>query len=302
MKKILITGGLGFIGLNLINYLQKYVDCEITVLDNESKGNRKDLHSSVHFIYGDIKDQKYCHGAILGNDTIIHLAAQTEVPKSVAYPIEDARTNTLGTLNLLELSKVHHVKKFIFASSNAVIGDVQSLPIKETMPTNPISPYGISKLSAENYCRFYNQIYSIPTVVLRFSNIYGKFAKHKSSVIAKFIRKIENDDQIEIYGDGNQTRDFLHVDDLCGAIVACIFHNQDKYQLYNIGSGKPTSINELVEILKRLYYPKELDINYVNERKGDIKNNYSSIVLANAILRWKPKIELEDGLKGIINV
>ncbi len=241
-KNWLITGGCGFIGTNLIRHLTETVpEIRIRVLDNLSIGSRADLasvcsfqeldstiekpisaddvnsKSAVELVVGDIRKADVCIAAAAGMDAVVHLAANTGVRPSVRNPRMDMEANVIGTFNILEAARLNNVRRFIFASSGAPIGECRP-PIHEEMPAHPISPYGASKLAGEGYCSAYCKAYGLETVCLRFSNIYGPNSGHKNSVIAKFIKKALNKETIEIYGDGEQTRDFIFIEDLIRAI------------------------------------------------------------------------------------
>lgn len=301
-KRFLITGGCGFIGLNLIDHLQENFDCSITVLDNESTGSSKSLPTDVEFVYGDISDMRKCWEACFKVDIIVHLAAKTEVIASIAHPRADATVNIFGTMNLLEVAKLAQVSKFIHASSAGVIGNTAELPIHEDTPVNPISPYGISKFAAERYVLAYASLYGLNTMVLRFSNVYGPKSAQKGSVIPKFIKRILNDQPIEIYGDGTQTRDFLFSGDLTKAIVKAIEYEPStpltKNRLFQLATGKETSILDLIQIL-RTTSPKPVEVLFCPPLPGEILRNYSDISKAKSILGWEPYYDLEAGVSQV---
>jgi len=240
----LVTGGCGFIGCNLIKRLISEGAAHIRILDNLSVGTRSDLSrvctftescveelhnvppssiltphfSPVHLLVGDIRDPDTCLAAAHGTDIIVHLAANTGVAPSVENPRMDMEINVIGTLNMLEAARQSSVKRFIFASSGAPVGECEP-PIHEELAPHPVSPYGASKLAGEGYCSAYYRTFSIETVSLRFGNVYGPLSSHKSSIVAKFIRQALAGEVCEIYGDGNQTRDFIYIDDLVEAII-----------------------------------------------------------------------------------
>ena len=255
----LITGGCGFIGTSLIKHLlANNLAKKIRVLDNLSVGTRADLSTvctftesplspqssalspdsrssalstnsvlspdKVELVVGDIRDPALTEACCQGIDVIVHLAANTGVPKSVENPRLDMECNVVGTFNMLEGARAQKVKRFVFASSGAPAGEVEP-PIHEELPPHPVSPYGASKLAGEGYCSSYYRTFGIETVCLRFSNVYGPGSTHKSSVVAKFIKQALNGETLEIYGDGTQTRDFIYIDDLIDAIYrAATYH------------------------------------------------------------------------------
>ncbi len=221
LKSVLVTGGAGFIGANLVRILLDR-DYRVTVLDNLSTGRREYLDGlPIEFIRGDILDVELVNRVVPGHDGIVHLAAQTGVPGSLADPRRDCEVNVIGMLNLLEACRLAGVGRFVFASSNAPLGR-QPPPATEDKAPLPISPYGASKLAGEGYCLAYHGSWGLGTVVLRFANVYGPYSTHKNSVVAKFFKDILAKGQITIDGDGRQTRDFLYVDDLCRAIVLAL--------------------------------------------------------------------------------
>ena len=305
--RILISGGGGFIGSNLVHYLSN-MNYELTVLDNLSVGTKENLldagyqSSESNLIVADIKDKQLIIDSLQGMHAVIHLAAQTSVIDSIENPQRSWDVNVTGTLNLLEGCRINRVKTFIFASSNAVLGE-QPPPANESQVPKPLSPYGSSKLAGEALCSAYYQSYGIKTVSLRFANCYGSFSKHKTSVINKFIHQFIHDRPITIYGDGKQTRDFIHANDICSAIHLCL-SNPDKIagEVFQIGSGIETSINQLTELLIQIIKTNastshyKLERNYQPKRKGEIIRNYSDISKVKDILDFQVQIKLQDGL------
>jgi UDP-glucose 4-epimerase len=302
-KTVLVTGGCGFIGVNVVKYLLDR-NFKIRILDDLSTGNKDNLSDAGlklpqdDLLNGDIRDQDIVIQAVKGVDAVIHLAAHTRVVESMAKPQENWDINTRGTANLLEACRISGVKTFIFASSNVALGQ-QIPPVDETKMPKPISPYGASKLACEALCTAYYYSFGLNTVSLRFGNCYGPFSRHKTSVIAKFIKNALQDEPLVIYGDGNQTRDFVHVADVCRAIHLCITtSNQISGEVFQIASGKETTVNELVKAIIGVS-GKNLKIIYKPRQKGEIERNYSNITKANKMLGYKPEIKLEDGLRNL---
>lgn len=309
LKTILITGGCGFIGTNLVKYLvgKGY---EIWILDNLSVGKGENLKklqsqdyrlSTAGLIIGDIRDRDVVSQAVKGMDAVVHLAAHTSVVESLENPKEDWDINVNGTLNLLEACHQSGVDKFIFASSNAVVGE-QTPPVDELKIPKPFSPYGASKLAGEALCSCYYHSFDLKTISLRFANCYGPYSAHKTSVIARFMRWAREEKPFIIYGDGDQTRDFIHVDDVCQSIYLSLMALDYRLatsdscgEVFQIASGVETSINKLAEMMKELT-ESNLQIIHEPEREGEIKRNYCSINKARAMLSFEPKIKLREGL------
>jgi UDP-glucose 4-epimerase len=318
-KKILISGGCGFIGINLVKYLLSKKDYQILILDNLSTGNKEYLKIVAHereievleedkdedkpyirLIIGDIIDQKICLKACREVYAVIHLAACAGVIPSIKNPFFDFKVNVLGTLNLLHAAVINKVEKFIFASSNAPMGN-QLPPLNESKIPKPISPYGASKLAGEGYCSAFYGSYGLKTAVLRFSNVYGPFSLHKDSVIAKFIKDAIIEGVLTIYGDGTQTRDFIYVDDLC-RIISKVLETEvpDAIfgEIFHLGTGIETSIISLAEYVRTLI-GNGTKIIFGPKRKGEIKRNYSNIDKARSLLEFQPEFSLEDGVKKV---
>lgn len=305
MIRVLITGGCGFIGANLTEYLLNNTDWHINILDNLSNGNLKDLENlkefktRVSFFKGDIIESKDISSAIKDCKYVINLAAQTGVIDSIQNPTFDERVNIYGIINLLKMSVDHKVEKFIQASSAAVLGK-QKMPINEEMCPKPISPYGVSKLASESYCRAFSYSYNIKTVILRFSNVYGPKSYNKGSVIPKFIRNMLSSDPLEVYGNGNQTRDFIYVKDICYGIYLSLIKDLNNFELIQLGTGAETSINSLIDNLKDITKEFNLiipEVKYSKSRVGEILHSYCDISKAEKILNFLVKGDLKQGLE-----
>jgi len=319
--KWLITGGCGFIGKNLVKTLCEEGGHSIRVVDNLSVGRAQDLadvcsfwdrspqdvkpmasstnQNGVELIQGDILDERLAMKVCAGAEAIVHLAACTGVPASVEDPKKDCLNNVVGTLNYLEAARAAGVKRFVFASSGAPVGECEP-PIHEEIPAHPVSPYGASKLAGEGYCSAYYRTFGIETVALRFGNVYGPGSGHKTSAVAKFIRQAMNGEPIEIYGDGNQTRDFVFIDDLIQAIRLAARVKGIGGETFQIATAKETTVEELV--LQLLPILEGLGISNVKilhtaPRLGDVRRNFSNTVKAASILGWQAKYSLEKGLK-----
>ena len=315
--KWLITGGCGFIGKNLIQKLMESPENSIRVVDNLSVGTRQDLNwafpayieskidqlhnfssKSVELVVADIMDADSAIKLTRGADVIVHLAANTGVGPSVEDPRSDCMTNVIGTFNYLEGARENNVSRFVFASSGAPIGECVP-PIHEEMAAHPVSPYGASKLAGEGYCSVYKQTYGINTVALRFGNVYGPGSTHKSSVVAKFIRRAMAGKVLEIYGDGSQTRDFIFLFDLIDAIYKAATVEKVGGEVFQIATNKETTVSEmlelLVDVMKESGFP-EVRVIKTEARLGDVMRNFSDISKAKKVLGWEAKWTLKNGL------
>jgi len=294
MRKILVTGGCGFIGSNLVPLLLTS-GYNVRVLDNLSVGSPAALQDlDVEVIEGDIRDEKAVIDALQTVDGVVHLAAHTSVIDSQKEPLLDFEINARGTLSLLIACLRRNVERFVFASSNAPIGETTP-PIDESKPSAPLSPYGASKLAGEGYCSAFHGSFGLRTIVLRFANVYGPRSTHKGSVVAKFIKDAMHEGQLTIFGDGHQTRDFIYVGDLCRAIVRSLQCDCGG-QVFQIATGRETQILELAEMVSRAYLPKPVRVIHAKSRPGEIITNYSCIRKAQQLLGWEPQVMLPEGL------
>jgi UDP-glucose 4-epimerase len=322
-----ITGGCGFIGTNLIASLVEESDCErIRVLDNLSEGTKSDLNSvckfhetdvtsqkkpdhlatdkkpTVELIVGDINNYRTCLACAAGMDIVVHLAAHTGVGPSVENPRQDMESNVIGTFNLLEAARQNVVKRFVFASSGAPIGECEP-PIHEEIAPHPVSPYGASKLAGEGYCSAYYRTYGLETVALRFGNVYGPRSKHKNSVIATFFKRALSGKPLEIFGDGDQTRDFIYIDDLITAILLAA-RSPVGGDVFQIATFKETTVNEIAQTIKKIVEAETgqpVTVVHKGSRPGDVRRNYSDISKAMNRLGYLPKNTLEKGLRSTLN-
>jgi len=319
----LITGGCGFIGTNLIAHLFSHNPAvRIRVLDDLSTGTREGLAAVCEFvetdqtglqtpsfsdgkvdlIVGDIRDYETCLLCSEGMDVVMHLAANTGVQPSIQDPRADMESNVMGTFNLLEAARHQGVKRFIFASSGAPLGEVVP-PIHEEKAPKPVSPYGASKLAGEAYCSAYFRTFGIKTVALRFGNVYGPRSKHKGSVIAKFFRQALNGEPLEIYGDGHQTRDFIYIDDLIQAIMLSVEADAGG-EVFQIATHKETTVNEIAQMVKTLVESKtgrNVTILYGDSKPGEVRRNYSDISKAGSILGYEPQYDLKEGIRKTLD-
>jgi len=306
MKRILVTGGAGFIGSNVVPRLIEK-GYSVVVFDNLSSGKLGNLdgvrnNPSFRFIQGDIKDKEALHEAFCEANMVLHLAALIDISASVADPAETNDVNVTGTLNVLQEAARCKADKFVFASSTAVYGDTKILPIKEDAAVNPISPYAASKLAGEAYCKAFAKCYGLSTVILRFFNVYGprNIKSPYSGVITKFLQQAAEDKNLTIFGDGNQTRDFINVGDVAEALVLALEAEAGGGEIFNVCTGKPTSINQLVEVV-HLVSGRDLHVTYENARAGEIKFSYGDPSKAVQELKFTAKVSLQQGLKSIFD-
>jgi len=319
-KKILVTGGAGFIGSHLVDALIER-GYKVVVIDNLSTGKKENLNpeffkkskvsAKAKFYKVDICSPKVSEIFEKEKPEIVfHLAAQINVRKSVEDPISDAKTNILGSLNIIKsfireigVQSLEHSRnsKFIFASSGgAIYGKVQKIPTPENYLPNPISPYGIAKLTIERYLKFYKETFGLNFISLRFANVYGprQDPKGEAGVVSIFIDKILKRERPIIFGSGNQTRDFVFVEDVVSALLKAIEYQGNK-EVFNIGTGIETSINELEELISKII-DKKIQPKFEPAKPGDLKRSCLDISLAKKELKWKPKYNLENGLKKTI--
>ena len=318
--KWLITGGCGFIGTSLIRCLRQDGGHQTRVLDNLSTGTREDLArvsqftelnpskierspQGVELVVGDILDEGLACRVANGVDVIVHLAANTGVGPSVEDPRTDCFANVIGTFNYLEAARKIGVPRFVFASSGAPAGEVDP-PIHEELPPHPVSPYGASKLAGEGYCSAYAHSYGVDTVALRFGNVYGPGSGHKTSVVAKFIRRAIDGQVLEIYGDGGQTRDFIYIDDLIKAIIHAATAPGVGGEIFQIAASKETTVGEMTQQLLEVLEKKGVTgVRLVNTqtRIGDVRRNYSDTSKAKSRLGWESTTDLKTGLEHTVD-
>lgn len=298
----LITGGCGFIGGNLIEYVcRNSPKSKVRVLDNLSvcsKDNVSNILNEIEFVHGDVRDPEVCLRVCQDIDVVVHLAACPGVIQSVENPTQDFSTNAFGTFNMLEAARKSGVKKFIFSSSGASLGNNEP-PLNETKLPRPCSPYGAGKLSGEAYCQAYAQTFNLETTIFRFSNVYGPGSLHKKSVVAEFIKRALQQRPLVINGDGNQTRDFIYINDLLEAIALAV-NSSLKGELFQIATGVETSVNELASMLKSIVENQtdfKVEILHKESPYFEVKKNYADIAKAKRLMRFCPKTSVENGLK-----
>lgn len=298
--KILVTGGAGFIGSHLVKRLLMEGH-SVTVVDNLSTGKLENVPSGAHFYHLDIRDKRLSSILIKENPQLIyHLAAQTSVPLSVADPAEDAAVNIMGSINLFHKAVENKVSKIIYSSTAAVYGVPESLPITEAHLANPISGYGLSKLTAEKYLQYYHLAYGIDYTILRYANVYGEGqdSNGEGGVVAQFMHRALKRERPKIFGDGRQTRDFIYVQDVVEANIRSM--NKASQQTLHISTSVATSITllwENIQAITGIYLTPE----YLPPREGDIRNSVLDNKKAKQILEWSPVYDVNQGLRAYHN-
>ncbi len=298
--RILVTGGAGFIGSHLVRALVMSGH-SLRVFDNLSTGsldNLKDVISFIEFVKGDIRDFESVENAVKGVDIVVHLAALIDVAESISKPDLYFDVNVKGTYNVAKASK--NVSAFVFASSSAVYGEAFEIPISENHPLSPKSPYAASKIAGEAFVSTFANMHGYRHVILRFFNVYGpKQSKAYAGVVIEFIKRVSKGEPPIIFGDGEQTRDFVYVSDAVDAIMLAI-RNENAKGVYNIGSGTATTINNLAKLVLKLMGKENLKPIYTSPRPGDIKHSVADITKAMKELGYRPNTKLENGLKQLI--
>jgi UDP-glucose 4-epimerase len=298
--RVLITGGAGFIGSNLVEELVLRGD-EVKVLDNFSTGRRQNLASwngDVELIEGELRSYERVSNAVRGCELVFHQGALPSVPRSVQDPITSNEVNINGTLNVLLASRDAGVRRVVFASSSSIYGDLPGLPRVETMPVGPAAPYAVSKLAAEQYVSVAMKVYGLETVSLRYFNVFGRRQdpnSHYSAVIPKFITAMLDGRQPTIFGDGEQLRDFTHISNVVKANLLAAEVPAAAGHVFNIGNGKPRSLNELVTALNQVL-GTEIEPIYAERRPGDVRQSWADISLARAVMGYETTVGFEEGL------
>ncbi|MEW6106155.1 MAG: SDR family oxidoreductase [Bacillota bacterium] len=304
MTRCVVTGGAGFIGSNLVRRL---VGCaqEVAVLDNLSTGrieNLAGLESRIEFVQGDVRDAALVSRLLKGAEVVFHQAALPSVPRSIRDPIASNASNVDGTLNVLVAAREAKVRRVILAGSSSVYGNTTVLPKVEDMPTNPLSPYAVTKLVGELYARVFTHVYGLETVSLRYFNVFGPRQDPDSqyaAVIPRFIMKMARGEQPEIYGDGEQSRDFTYVDNVVEANLLAATANGVSGEVFNVGCGERHTLNELVEKLNHLL-GTTIEPKYGPPRPGDVRHSMASIEKAASLLGYKPLVSFDDGLRQTV--
>lgn len=301
-QQILVTGAAGFIGSHLVDRL--LIDGhEVTGIDNLSTGSIDNINHhlgkrSFRFIKGDVKDSHTIKNAIKGVSAVISAAALVSSARSIHRPLETHENNVTANLTLLEACREADVSKFVYISSAAIYGHAKELPTREECCPNPTSPYGASKLAAENYVSVFNEIYGLDTVSLRFFNVYGprQTPGPYGGVISIFLDNVLKGTRPTIFGDGEQSRDFIHVKDAIEACTLAMKTDDISGEVFNIASGRPTKISDLLKMILEIAGLKEISPVYAEPRRGDVQQSWADISKARMRLGFEPKISLVEGL------
>lgn len=299
--KISVTGGAGFIGSHLVDRLIEQGHT-VQVIDNLSTGSLSNVNEKAQFLNMDIRNSELTKvWAEFKPDYVFHEAAQTMVPVSMKDPALDCDVNLMGLINVLNSCVQNGVKKIIMPSSAAVYGDLDSLPLDETMAGKPSSFYGLTKLTTESYLELYAKNFNLPYICFRYANVYGPRQGHggEGGVISIYCEHLQKGQDLAIFGDGEQTRDFVYVDDVVEANLLAL-EKPEVTGIYNVSTEKSTSLNELIGHFKDIV-GKSFTVNYEAERAGDIKHSLLSIQKVHKDLAYSPKTELRDGLEKTYN-
>lgn len=306
-RRILVTGGLGFIGSHLC---EKLLDlrAKLTIFDNfdnfypGKEENLKILQSrgeNFQLVHGDILNAAQLDDTVKQNELIFHLAAQAGIRYCNLYPLKANSVNVTGTLNVLQAARKQGVRKIVYASSSSIFGDPLYLPIDESHPTNPNSPYGVSKLAGEHYVRAFGKIFELKAACLRYFSVYGPRGR-PDQVIFAFADKISKGKSPEIFGSGEQTRDFTFVSDVVNATILAMENEDSMGEVFNIGHGSRSTVNELaLKVAKGM--GKEIEPHHVEQSKGDFSDTEANYEKAKRLLGWNPKVSLDEGLKKFLD-
>lgn len=302
--KFLVTGGAGFIGSNIVEGLLKK-GFQVRVIDNFSTGkkeNLKEFINDIEIVDADIRYYRNVYKAMDGMDIVLHQAALPSVPRSISDPMASNESNITGTLNVLEAAKEMKVKKVVVASSSSVYGDNPVLPKREDMIINPLSPYAVTKLATEQYAMAYHRVYGLPTIALRYFNVFGPKqdpTSQYSAVIPKFIVAMLKDKQPTIYGDGLTSRDFTYVDNVVEANIMCGLNDTVEGEYFNCATHGQVTLNQLVDEINKIL-GKNIKPIYQDFRPGDIKHSFADISKIEKLIGFKPIVMFNEGLKKTI--
>jgi UDP-glucose 4-epimerase len=300
-RQVLVTGGGGFVGSNLVRALLERGD-DVRILDNFSTGNRANLEGlerEVEIVEGELRSYERVHNAVRGVELVFHQGALPSVPRSVHDPLTTSAVNVEGTLNVLLAARDEGVRRVVFASSSSVYGNSGALPRVESAFPDPISPYAVSKLAAERYCVGFNRVYGLETVALRYFNVFGPNqdpASEYAAVVPRFIAAIEAGRPVPVYGDGRQSRDFTYVANVVEANLLAAEVEGIGGAVLNVATGRATSVEELAETIGELV-GRPVEREHFPERAGDVRDSWADVEAARSLLGYEPRVGLEEGLR-----
>jgi UDP-glucose 4-epimerase len=304
VQRYLVTGGAGFIGANLVEALLREGKT-VRVLDNLATGRLENIApflSQIDFLESDIRDLDAVRQAVSGVDVVLHQAALPSVPRSVADPLTSNQVNVTGTLNVLIAARDADVRRVVAASSSSVYGNSAVLAKVETMPVEPLSPYAVSKLATERYCQAFTQVYGLPTISLRYFNVFGPHqdpASHYAAVIPKFIAMMLRGEQPTVYGDGLQSRDFTYIDNVVAANLLAAEAPESISGYFNVACGDRISLLELIERLNTIL-GTDLVARHEPARPGDVRDSQADITRVRETLGFAPLVSFDDGLRQTV--
>jgi UDP-glucose 4-epimerase len=300
-RTVLVTGGAGFIGSNLVRALLERGD-SVRVLDNFATGNRRNLtglEDDVEVIEGELRSYERVHNAVRGVELVFHQGALPSVPRSVQDPLTTSAVTIEGTLNVLLAARDEDVRRVVFASSSSVYGNTGTLPRTETQQPDPISPYAVAKLAAERYCVSFHRVYGLETVALRYFNVFGPRQDPTSqyaAVVPRFIAAVDEGRPVPIHGDGTQSRDFTYVENVVLANVLAAEREGVGGTVLNVATGRQATVDELADAIG-VVLGKSVEKEYLPTRTGDVRDSWADIGQAEALLGYRASVELEAGLR-----
>jgi len=303
VSRVLVTGGGGFIGSNLVRALLDAGD-DVRVLDNFSTGNRANLNDlDVEIVEGELRSYERVHNAVRGVDVVFHLGALGSVPRSVQDPLTSSAVNVEGTLNVLLAARDEGVRRVVYSSSSSVYGTRRELPVTEDQAPDPLSPYGVAKLAAERYCVSFSRVYdSFEAVVVRYFNVFGPRQSPLSqyaAVIPLFITAIHSGEPVQIDGDGEQRRDFTYVSNVVEGTMLAANAEAVSGRIFNVAASSPVSVNDVADTIGRIL-GQDVTKEHGPPRAGDIRDSWADITAARDALAWEPSVGLEEGLQRTI--
>jgi UDP-glucose 4-epimerase len=300
-RLVLVTGGAGFIGSNLVRALIERGD-RVRVLDNFSTGNRANLAGlteDVELVEGELRSYERVHAAVRGADVVFHQGALPSVPRSVQDPLTTSAVNVEGTLNVLLAARDEGIRRVVFASSSSVYGNSGSLPRVETAIADPVSPYGVAKLAAERYCVSFSRVYPLETIALRYFNVFGPRQDPRSqyaAVVPKFITEVAAGRPVPIYGDGSQSRDFTYVANVVEANLLAAETAEGNGAVLNVATGRSVTVGELADTIGTVL-GAEVEKRYLPERSGEVQHSWADVSAASDLFGWRAGVDLEEGLR-----